>query len=275
MNKRGFLLSSIVALSISVSAQKIVVSKGQKLETVTSSKINMKMEMLGQNMEMEHGITGEVEVKNITDTGFIFQNTIKRITFKSNAMGQDMSFDSDKKEDMEGQIGQAMGDQIGKAQEITVNKQGKITGMEDDGNSAKGMTEAFNFANQLSKGQPYPLLIQLPAKLPKKGDSWTDSTGSSESMKSVYTYTLKESTPSATTVAFTGVLKTKGTIQQQGMEMELDLTGNISGEAIYEKATGLLKNHTAVTDMKGNIGVMGQSMPLSMTSNTNMEVKKL
>jgi len=50
---------------------------------------------------------------------------------KGNAMGQEMNFDSDKKEDMDGQVGQALKGHIGTAQEIQVDKQGKVASIKE------------------------------------------------------------------------------------------------------------------------------------------------
>jgi hypothetical protein len=59
------LLASLVMVAVSVHAQKIAVTKGQKLESVTTSKMVMTMEMMGQNVDnnTESTTTAEVEVK--------------------------------------------------------------------------------------------------------------------------------------------------------------------------------------------------------------------
>ena len=45
-------------------AQKIAVTKGQKLETITLQKLTM--EVMGQNMDNESTLTSAVEVKDVT-----------------------------------------------------------------------------------------------------------------------------------------------------------------------------------------------------------------
>ena len=82
-------------------------------------------------------------------------------------MGQEISFDSDKKEDMDGQMGQALKDHIGYAQEYQVDKQGKIPYQKEPMmTKAAGpdMAQMMNMTGDIGKGQPYPMLMQLPPK---------------------------------------------------------------------------------------------------------------
>lgn len=280
MLKRTFLFSAIAALTITANAQKIAVTKGQKLEAVSSTK--MSMEVMGQTIENETTATSQVEVKDVNDKGFLFGNTIKRITLKSNAMGQDINFDSDKKEDMDGMVGQTMKDRIGKSDEVVVDKQGKVIEIKnekgdgtDQPTGGGGMSDMMNMTNNLAKGQPYPMLMQLPSKSVKPGDSWTDSSGTVETFKSVTTYTLKQITSDEVIVSFTGTVAKNGTMEQQGMEIQIDLTGNVKGDASYDPASGFLKKSTTISDVKGTLGVMGQNAPMTMNMTVNTTTKKI
>jgi hypothetical protein len=189
MLKRIFTsLAFLTAIITSTNAQKIVVTKGQKLETVTTTKSSM--EVMGQNVESENTLTNSIEVKDVNADGYVFGNTTKRMTMKGNMMGQDISFDSDKKEDMDGQIGQAVKDQIGATQEIQVDKKGKIVDLKTTGDAKAptgGMGDMMNMAGSLSKGQAYPILMQLPSKTLKPGDTWVDSSGTAATLKTVTT----------------------------------------------------------------------------------------
>ena len=276
MTKRIFLLLVlVVSATIAGNAQKIAITKGQKLETVTNTKSNM--EVMGQNIDNENTLTSSIEVKDVTADGFLFANTTKRMTMKGSMMGQDINFDSDKKEDMDGQIGQALKDQIGSTQEILVDKKGKISDVKTTGDAkpAGGMGDVMNMSGSLMKGQAYPILIQLPSSALKAGSSWTDSTGTVATLKTVTTYTLKGITEDGALVSFTGTMAKNGTITQNGMEMQMDMTGNVKGDAIYEVATGLLKKNNSAIDLKGTLGVMGQNAPISATVVVTTTAKKI
>ncbi|HTL08812.1 MAG TPA: DUF6263 family protein [Chitinophagaceae bacterium] len=274
---KGIYVSLLMLATVagSAHAQKISVTKGQKLETVTTTK--MSMEVMGQSMDNESTATSNIEVKDVTADGYLFTNTIRRMTMKGSTMGQDISFDSDKKEDMDGQIGQALKDQIGNPQEIQVDKKGKVSGLQEaaDKKAGAGMAGMMGMSGDIAKGQPYPILIQLPANAVKPGDSWTDSSGSPATIKTVTVYTLKSVSADGAMVSFNGTLTKNGTIEQNGMEIQMDMTGTTKGEATYDSNTGLLKTTTSTSDVKGNLGIMGQSAPLTGTITANIVAKKL
>ena len=276
MTKRIFLALVLLASAAGTGfAQKIAVTKGQKLETVTTTK--MTMEVMGQNMDNESVSTSNVEVKDVNAGGFLFTNTIKHMTMKGSAMGQDMSFDSDKKEDMDGAAGQTLKGKIGVPQEIQVDKQGKVAGTAEteDKKAGAGMADMMSMSGDITKGQPYPILIQLPATSIKPGDTWTDSSGTAATIKTITIYTLKSLTADGALVSFTGTLAKNGNIEQNGMEIQMDMTGTTKGEAVYDAGSGLLKNTTTTTDIKGTLGIMGQSAPLSGTVTANIVAKKI
>jgi len=275
MTKRFFLSFALTAaVVITADAQKIAVTKGQKLETVATTK--MTMEMMGQNINNESGATTDIEVKDVNADGFLFTSIIKRMTTKVSGMGQDISFDSDKKEDMDGQIGQALKDQINVQQEIQVDQKGKVistTGSNDK--KTGGMTDMMSITGDVTKGQPYPVLIQLPAKSIKPGDTWVDSSGTAATIKTITTYTLMQINADGALVSFSGTLVKNGTIEQNGMEIQMDMSGTTKGEATYEPSTGLLKTSSTTSDIKGTLGIMGQNAPLSATITANVVAKKM
>ena len=230
---------------------------------------------MGQNVDNESTLTSAVEVKDVNANGYLFSNTVKRMTIKGSGMGQDMNFDSDKKEDMDGQVGQALKDHIGTVQEIQVDKHGKVASTKDSTEKKAGMTDMMSMTGDLTKGQPYPILIQLPGKSVKPGDTWTDSSGTASTLKSVMIYTLKSITADGAIVSFTGTLVKRGTIEQNGMEIQMDMSGTTKGESIYETGSGLLKNTTSSSDIKGTLGVMGQNAPIAATVTANIVATKL
>ena len=264
----------LTATTLAGYAQKIAVTKGQKLETVTTTK--MTMEVMGQNVDNENTATSNIEVKDVNSDGYLFTNTIKHMTMKMTGMGQDVSFDSDKKEDMDGQVGQALKDKIGTIQEIQVDKKGKVASTNETGEKkAGGMTDMMSLTGDVTKGQPYPILIQLPATSVKPGDTWTDSSGTVATLKTVTVYTLKGITADGAVVSFTGTLAKNGTLEQNGMEIQMDMSGTTTGEAVYEIASGLLKSTKTSSDIKGTLGIMGQNAPLTATVTANIVAKKL
>ena len=234
------------------------------------------MEVMGQAIDNETVTTTAVEVKDISTEGFLFSNTLKRMILKGNSMGQDMTFDSDKKEDLDGQIGQTLKDKIGASQEIQVDKRGKVMKVDNSGVPKKaGMSDIMKMTSEMSEGQPYTFLIQLPAKTLKPGDSWTDSVGTSAMMKTVTTYKLKSIGAEGAAVSFSGTVAQKGSIEQNGTEIQMDMTGKTTGESLFDAGTGLLKSNNTTMELKGNISVMGQTAPVEAKMTANTVAKKL
>jgi hypothetical protein len=277
MNKQIF--STIVAVAIFTAshAQKIVIAKGQKFESQVAMKMKMNIDLGGQNIEnnTENNTTSLVEVKDATDKSYTINNTVTRTIMNVSAMGMDRSFDSDKKEDMDGEMGAAFKDKINKSTEMQIDKQGKIIEMSEVATDKTDGPSSMIGINSLAKGQAYPLLISLPSKSIKPGDSWTDSSGTAETVKKVTYYTLKEIKGDNMVVVFKGTIAKKGIMEQMGMEVNLDITGDISGEATYETSTGWLKNNTMLVDVKGSMEIMGQSGPLTIKTDITTTNKKL
>jgi len=276
MMKRFLFLVSMVIVTVTASySQKIAVTKGQKLETQINTKTTM--EVMGQNIDNETNLTNTVEVKDVNADGYLFSNTINHMTIKGKAMGQEMSFDSDKKEDMDGQIGQAMKGHIGTAQEIQVDKQGKVASIKDGEDKQPGpdMASMMNMTGDLGKGQPYPILIQLPARSIKPGDTWTDSSGTPATMKTIMVYTLKSISADGALVSFNGTMAKNGNIEQNGMEIQMDITATTKGESVYDTNSGLLKNTSSSSEIKGTLGIMGQNAPIAGTVTATTIAKKI
>ncbi len=258
--------------AIHTTAQKIVVNKGLKLSSVASVKTTMHIEAMGQTMNMESNVYTDAEAKSVSDTGYVFENKTTRFTMNSDAMGQSIHFDSDKQEDMNGPMGSAISKLIGAPQVFGINKYGKITSVTGMENITE--TAFANLATQLGKGQPYPFIISLPGRTVKEGDTWIDSTGNNDSLKYIFTYTLKGNSGDHSLVGIKALMKTVTTIKQQGMDIDINLQGTVTGDAVFEKNTGILESNNSVTEMKGTIGVMGQTVPLAMVANSTITVKK-
>ena len=277
MLKRYFTLLCIAALATGAAhAQKIAVSKGQKLEMVSTMKMTMSMEMMGQNIDnnTETTNTTQIELKEVNPSSYLFSNTVTKMVLHTSAMGQEVNFDSDKKEDMDGQMGASMKNVLNVPQEVVVDKQGKV--MEKKGDTASGgMNDMMNMSGALLKGQPYPVLVTLPGHSVKTGDKWTDSSGTAATFKAVTTYTVKSISGDEVVLDFTSQVAKKGTIQQAEMQIDLDMTGTITGTASYEAATGLLKKNDSSSDIKGTMGIMGQSAPMTMKITASSIAKKL
>jgi hypothetical protein len=265
----GLILIIEVASGQTVS-KKIVLAKGQILEQKSEVKVNMTFEMMGQPMEnkIESEVSNLIEVKTADLTGFDISNTITKAVVNMKGMGQDVNFDSDKKEDMNGQLGEAFKDKIGKPREFTINKEGIITAVKtkiDTTDQAKGMMGVMGVTDAIEKeGNSFASLATIPSKGVKIGQSWSDSTGYGGNNKTYNTYTLKEVNKGIGVVSFTGNLIINKETESQGMTMLMDLKGTSTGEYSFDVTSGIITSRKEVSRATGTIEVGGQSVPLTI-----------
>ena len=281
--KRIFVVVSLFSVR-TVSAQsvskKTSLVKGQQIEQTSKVTANITQEMMGQSMEikMETNSNGLLEVKDVSADGYTVANTVKRVVMNMSAMGNEQNFDSDKKEDLDGPIGQTVKDKIGVAREYKLNKDGVITALpeaakKDDPNSMMGGVMGGAMEDELV-GNTYSALIAIPAAGVKVGDSWNDSTITKEN-KVRNTYTLKQVNGNDAIVDVKGTLNVDREMEQQGMAMQMSMNGTITGELTFDTKSGLIKTRKQNTKATGSIEVQGQTVPLTLdtTAETTAVIK--
>lgn len=79
--------------------------KGQKYTVENKVTTKSTSEMSGQSMESTADITSvyAIEVKDLKDNNYNMTNSMSSIKMNMSSMGQNITFDSDKKEDMDGE----------------------------------------------------------------------------------------------------------------------------------------------------------------------------
>jgi hypothetical protein len=276
------LLFNVMLVSAQTVTRKVGLIKGQQLEQQSRIKVLMTQEAMGQSMEikMDGDITNVVEVKDAAASSFEVANTLKKVLMNMNAMGQDMTFDSDKKEDMDGQMGQAFKGKIGVPREFTVDKQGVITTIknkaektEDPGGMMGGMVSGAMGSGEEKEGAAFNSLANIPSKGVKVGESWSDST-SDDSGKTFTTYTLKEVNGGDGLVTLSANTAISRELEQQGMAVQMEMTGTTVGQYTFDVATGIIKSRKATTKSSGTIEVAGQSVPVNIETTVESTVNK-
>ena len=244
--------------------------KGQKYlvenKIATANTIQMQGQSMDNNTDMSS--TYKIEVTGNEGGSYDLTNTITNIKMNMNMMGQELQFDSDKQEDMNGQMGSAFKELINQPKQVKLDKAGKVLSSESD--SLSGMIKELNFD---VAGFGSQLAFQsLPSGL-KKGTTWTDSINSEGSSRTT-TYTIKEINGNIANITFTGNLSTESTIEQAGMELKQKTAGSYSGEELVDIKTGVIQSNSSTTNATGTVTVMGQDLPIT-TQVTSTTVVKL
>jgi hypothetical protein len=258
---------------LTVFAQKINIQKGQKIESVTTIKSMTNMEMMGQQITSTtaNTTTNLVEVKDVTATGYTIDNTTKRMIMSVNAMGQDFNLDSDKPEDLNGEMGASLKEAVNKTYTVVTDKTGTVTDL--TGVQAPTNATGLGDINQLTKNAQFSFFIPAIKDL-KVGYSWNDSIKNNETLV-LSNYTIKDLTATTVTVAIKGTYANKGVIEEQGNQINVDLKGDITGENQFDLSTGLLTTSTNKMQMKGTMEMMAQKMPIAVEVTTTTVNKKL
>jgi hypothetical protein len=282
---KNIFLSFLLAAGVSGVAQKVSnkvsFKTGQKLEITTNMNMTTQM-MMGETTGST--VTTEVyDVKEAGDNGATLEKSTKSMKLTFSLMGQEKSFDSDKPEDLKGDLGEPLKKILDTKAEFTVDPTGKIiavkegTARKKDDNSQNMMSmvlSQMNMSTATPKAGMASLFKLLPGYEVGKGDKWTDTTVVDG--KNFRTdYTLKEITESDVILDYvsSGEFATK----QEMMGMTLDSKGNLksNGTITLDRNTGLLKQKTSSNTTESTMNVAGQEMASTAKISTVTTVKVL
>lgn len=238
-----------------------------KIETTSTT------DFQGQSIESKANVasTYKIEVKGKTDDNFNLTNTLSHIVMDMSVMSQQINFDSDKKEDMDGEMGTALKSFINKPKHLQIDNSGIVVSKDSTDSSLSGVAQRLNFA-QTGFGTQLAFLA-LPDNV-KVGSTWTDSSNTN-GISRTNNYTVKDISGGIADVLFTGKTTTNAKMEQNGMEISTKTTGKISGEEKVDVKTGVIQSSTSTGDASGTVTAMGQDFPATVKVNSTTTVKQL
>lgn len=243
---------------------KISITTGQKISVI--SDISADASMMGMNFSNKANSNNTLEVKNITDRSFILTNTVTHLKMDVDMMGQSTSYDSDKKEDRDSDIGKTVSETMNKPEDVTLDiltgKEIKPASPEKEapGNDASGMMGMFASGS----GASIVTNAFLPVAEAKVGATWTDSTVTKE-QKTISIYTVKSIDGKNATISLEETATSNGEIEVQGNKMQMNTNTKTTGEIVTDISTGLVSSRNTKSEVTGNVQIMGQEVPVSVT----------
>src|SRR5664279_5721353 len=107
---------------------KVTLAKSQKYTVENKITTSSTSEMQGQSMETSADITSvyNIEVDDVKDNAYNMTNKIAAIKMNMSTMGQNINFDSEKKEDMDGEMGSNLKDYINHPYPVVMDVSGKV-----------------------------------------------------------------------------------------------------------------------------------------------------
>ena len=282
---KQFLFSAAVLITVNIFAQgytpAVKLTAGEKYTVITTTKGNMSQEVMGQTMEIPMDITinSLLEVKAASDAGCQLSTANNHIVLSMSMMGQDINYDSDKKEDRDGQLGGTMGDMLNKSTAFNINKFGKIDESSivkpaRDKNDAASANPILGMINMGDADVPSPAvdLFKTDTEI-KVGDSFTDSSTSADGKdKKSMTYTLAEVKDGAAKFTVAGSSALTKEMEMQGMQTTSVTNTKITGEMWVNAVNGLLAKKVLNMAITGSVEVAGMNIPVSGSNTITITV---
>ena len=255
---------------------KLSLVKGTKYEVSTKMTVNSNFNVGGQDMEnnVDNKTLQTVEVKETRANETDLVSVTTKMVANMDAMGQKMSFDSEKK-DNSGPLAVGMGSVIGKIKNTTIDASGKVIN-EEKGDLADGMGAVLGIsANNFSI-----LEEALIGKEMKVGNTWIDSVvNNADKMKSTtvgtYKVTAVNNDSHSATITFTGNETSSGTIEQMGMEMNMSGSNKVETQFEVNLNTAVIIKMTTTSNGSSTIDAQGMSIPVTTVSITTTTIKAL
>jgi hypothetical protein len=260
--------------SIGQSNGSLKLSKGQKYQVENTLQTNSSTDVQGQTMESKINVTStyNIEVKDkANNNNYNLSNTITHLLMDMTMMGNEINFDSNKPEDMNGEMGTALKDYINKPKDVVIDQTGKIISKDETDTSAEGIAKQLNLAATGYGAQMAFLALPENAKV---GSNWTDSSNEGGVSRTT-NYTIKDISGNIATVSFNGTVTSKTTMERQGMEVTSNTTGKFSGEEKVDTKTGVVQSNTTTGDATGTVSAMGQDFPMTSKVTSTTTVKAL
>lgn len=269
------LLTAFLCVSLLAGAQdqklessKLLFKPGQKFKTENKVKSTSSMEMMGQQMDIKAdvAVVRQLEIKEKKANAYTVISTITKMASTLDMMGQNMSYDSEKPADSAGEMGKVLSERINKPSTLEMNDEGKITSVKKQDSAGADMGGMSSIMKSFGAGGDETALTDdmflLTPKNLKPGYAWNDSI-IADGQKTFRNYIVKSMDGKKAVVTISGKMNTDKKMENQGMEMNLVMESNLSGEMTIDTTTGVIHQRTLTVEGSGNIDMMGGQMPMT------------
>lgn len=257
-------LLSFCFVTLFANAQSVKLENGKTIKITTNVVSTAESPMGGGESTNTVTITNTIKVTAVGEKDYKATSTVTRMVMDGEMMGQSMKFDSDKKEDMDGQMGQILGASVNKPSNISIDKaDGKVT---ETSNEDKKEGMLGGMGGESNAGESAFFVIASGKKV---GDKWT-VTSDINGIKSIKNYELQSLKENVATVIILSTNKGTTTKEANGMSMEMTIDTKLTGTMMVDINTGLVKQINMDDETTGSMEMMGQSMPLNKKSKTTV-----
>ncbi|UEG50152.1 DUF6263 family protein [Ferruginibacter lapsinanis] len=280
--KKAILIPLAIIVSIGCFAQKqttkIVLTGNQSLKFTSTIKGNISQEALGQSMDMDIDVVNHknILVKSVDKEKYKIDFTTTRLKSDISLMGTSKKFDSDNKEDMNGEMkdfGKDINvvkpfelgcnnscistDSIAKSSNTASKNADLMSGMID---------QLMGSGNDEATIESYFMLLPTDKKL---GDSWTDSLISGD-IKKYTTYKWDSLQNNIAVLTITEKIINNIKTEMMGMDISTNIVNDVAEARKVDIKTGVIIERKSTVKMNGSADIMGMSVPVTGTVITSI-----
>jgi len=255
----------VSATAFAQTPKAIKLTKGQKMSAKSS--MNMDMDLGMGTMKNETSSDFSIQVIDENPKNYTITYTVNKMKIAVDGMGQSMSFDSDKPEDRNTEIGQTASAKINMPDTFLLNKTtGELVPLNDDVKNEKpsggGMFAMSNNQNQAAMDA----FLIIPANI-KVGDSWSDSV-MVKGLTTKKTFKWVSTDKDIASIKITGTMT--GSVEQeaQGMTINVSMDMTFNETKTVNTKTGQVIKTTNDADLKNTLESMGMTMNSKIITTT-------
>ncbi|MBL7746492.1 MAG: hypothetical protein JNM19_03645 [Chitinophagaceae bacterium] len=266
-------LSCVLSTTAFAQPTQISVQRGQKFQVESSSKVTSSAEVMGQTMENNSDTKNTIvyEVLGAGQDGISLQSTTTKMLINVSAMGQEMTFDSDKK-DNEGPLADALSPSINKSKSVILDVKGAIVKQDEDATSGPALGGMGAITAAFSTDLFLPALI---GKELTAGVSFTDVASQAKEKftnRDSGTYVITAVENGVASISYKGIQISSMVMEQMGMEMTSSSNNTVKSELQVDVKTGLILARATVIDMNISVDAGGMTIPATGQSITTVKV---
>ena len=251
-------------------AQNVKLQTGKNINSTITATMNMDMGIAGGVAKIETTTTSVINVTGADNNFYKANQTVTRIKMSQEGAGQTMNYDSDDKSDSSSEIAKAMGSAVNQPAAVLIDKKDgsvKDASPEKPEETIDNPLSALMGGSKSASAAASTAFLVIPAGK-KAGDTWVDSSGDKE-MSAVKNYELQSVQNGIATVKLKTITKAQMEKEAQGAQFTITMNGTAESIITTDTKTGLVQKNTTTANMDGNLEMMGQSMPLTMTMNSS------
>jgi hypothetical protein len=250
-----FLLGCIAPMFAQETTTKVVLQKGDKIVVKTDMQSKMTQSMMGgEPTEIVTNIISDatLEVMDLTDKGYVLQQTLTKVKMDFNGFGQSMTYDSDSKEKSDNPFVKSFAEKIGKPESHLLGFNGKQIEEESEkkeknNGGGKGMMRMLNGGMGARINAAF-LVIPEGANAT---NGWMD-TSDNDGLKTIRKFSILNRMGSM--VSLNVLTQTKGEVNMNQQGMEITSVVNTTSEETWmvnaENGRVLMQNVQMKTNNK-------------------------